>query len=277
MAAQYPYLIGDFMWTAWDYIGENGIGAWTWEEDGASFYKGYPWKLGDTGAIDLLGNDTAEAGQAAVIWGAKDIYVGVVPVNHEGQQLSKAMWRGTNALPHWSYRGCDGQEAQVEVYGGDNAAAARLFVNGKACGQAAMKEQKAVFRIPYESGELRAEVLDAGGAVLASQTLRSADGNERLRLTKEVSRTDEDIFFIDIDVIGDNGEIECNLDQKITVEVEGGELLGFGSANPKTAEEFSDGVYTTWYGRSLAVVRRTAKVTKVKASGEISGSAEVIF
>ena len=33
LVERYPYLIGDFMWTAWDYLGENGIGTWTWEED----------------------------------------------------------------------------------------------------------------------------------------------------------------------------------------------------------------------------------------------------
>ena len=36
--------------------------------------------------------------------------------------------------------------------------------------------------------------------------------------------------------------------------MEGAELLGFGSANPKTTERFESGTYTTYYGRSQAVL-----------------------
>ena len=61
MVEQYPYLIGDFMWTAWDYLGEAGVGAWTYEADGANFIKPYPWLLADSGAFDILGHDNAEA------------------------------------------------------------------------------------------------------------------------------------------------------------------------------------------------------------------------
>ena len=44
LVEKYPYLIGDFKWTAWDYLGSRD-GLWTWEKDGASFHKGYPWLL----------------------------------------------------------------------------------------------------------------------------------------------------------------------------------------------------------------------------------------
>ncbi len=62
-----PYLYGDFMWTAWDYIGEVGIGAWSYQFDGKVFEKKYPWLLGDVGAFDILGDDNAEAGMASVV------------------------------------------------------------------------------------------------------------------------------------------------------------------------------------------------------------------
>ncbi len=53
MVKKYPYLIGDFMWTAWDYIGEAGVGTWSYEADAKGFDKPYPWLLADTGAFDL--------------------------------------------------------------------------------------------------------------------------------------------------------------------------------------------------------------------------------
>ena len=111
-----PYLYGDFMWTAWDYIGEVGIGAWSYVSDGKGFTKNYPWLLGDVGAFDILGDDNAEAGMASIVWGTrKTPYIGVRPVNQDPENLYKAIWRGTNAMPSWSWRGCEGRVAQVEV------------------------------------------------------------------------------------------------------------------------------------------------------------------
>ena len=37
MVEQYPTLVGDFMWTAWDYLGENGLGAWGFTNDAKGF------------------------------------------------------------------------------------------------------------------------------------------------------------------------------------------------------------------------------------------------
>jgi len=267
MVEKYPYLIGDFMWTAWDYIGENGIGAWSWEEDSSSFFKGYPWTLADSGALDILGHDNGEAGQAAVLWNAADIWVGAVPPNHPNQSLSKAMWRGSNALPRWSYRGCDGNPAQVEVYG--RGALASLSLNGKDLGTQPLSKCKAVFDLPYESGTLTARILDESGNVLAEKSLVSATGEPQVCLTAEAPRTDENIVYVAVDLVGENGEIECNADRALTVRVEGGELLGFGSANPKTPEFFRSGTYTTWYGRALAVVRKTAETTTLNVENRL--------
>ncbi len=60
MVKQYPYLVGDFMLTAWDYLGEAGIGTWAYTNDGRSFDKPYPWLLADVGVFDILGNPNGE-------------------------------------------------------------------------------------------------------------------------------------------------------------------------------------------------------------------------
>ena len=58
-----------------------------------------------------------------------------------------------------------------------------------------------------------------------------------------------------VNVEGANGIVEANADREISVTVEGGELLAFGSANPCTTEEYHVGRFTSYYGRALAVVR----------------------
>ncbi|MBO6039893.1 MAG: glycoside hydrolase family 2 protein, partial [Oscillospiraceae bacterium] len=97
LVKKYPYLVGDFMWTAWDYLGEAGIGAWAYTPDGKGFSKPYPWLLADTGAMDILGDPNGELYQAAAVWGKLDApAICVQPMSHDAKP-AKAVWRGTNA------------------------------------------------------------------------------------------------------------------------------------------------------------------------------------
>lgn len=260
------YLIGDFMWTAWDYLGEAGVGSWTWADGPVGFEKPYPWLLADTGAFDILGNETAEAGNAAVIWNVRTTpYIGVMPANHPWDQVLVAMWRGSNALPYWSYKNCDGNETQVEVYSQGNTV--ELFLNGTSVGKELLREYKAVFHPRYAPGELKAVAYDEAGAVIGESVLRSANPDTRIRITPERKITGDDICYLSIDLVGANGEIECNADTTLTVTVEGGELLAFGSANPKTEDDFLRGSYRTYYGRSQAVIRRKGDAVSVHVTG----------
>lgn len=268
---QYPYLIGDFMWTAWDYLGEAGIGSWSYEEDATEFQKQYPWLLADAGALDILGNPTGEAGLAQAVWEAEEEpFIGVVPVNRDPAKLCKAMWRGSNALPYYSYKGCDGKAAAVEVY--SYGKTARLFINGKAAGEKELEGHKAVFDIIYEPGELKADILDKDGNVTGTKILKSASGNTEIRILAEDGARPGVPLYIDIDITGSNGEIECNADDVFEVSVSGGELLAFGSANPKTEENFLSGTYRTWYGRAQAVVLPVQEEFEITVSGQKLGT-----
>ena len=249
-----PYLYGDFMWTAWDYIGEVGIGAWSYHADGKGFTKKYPWLLGDVGAFDILGDDNAEAGMASVVWGArKDPYIGVRPVNQNPGDLYMAIWRGTNAIPSWAWQGCEGRDAQVEVY--SDAAEIELLLNDVSLGRAAVNtEFRADFTVPNAPGTLTAIAYDKAGNRVGKSCLRSAVGERAIRIAPEGKAVIGQPLYVNIDIAGENGIVERNLDKTLTLTVTGGELLGFGSANPRTEERFETGTYTTYYGRSQAVL-----------------------
>ena len=93
MVKQYHYLIGDFMWTAWDYLGEVGPGAGPTPKDGTGFNKPYPWLLADTGAFDIVGTPNGEIFSAQAAWGLLDApVIGVQPCNHGGKNPSKMVW-----------------------------------------------------------------------------------------------------------------------------------------------------------------------------------------
>lgn len=278
MVKKYPYLIGDFMWTAWDYLGEAGIGAWTWQEDAKGFNKPYPWLLADTGAFDILGNPNGEAMLAQAVWQKTDKpLIGVRPVNHQNEKLIKATWRGTNSLPSWSWKNCEGGKTIVEVF--FDAARIELLVNGKSLGKKKVKDCKAVFKTVYRSGTIEAIAYDSSGGQIGRNKLISADGRERLVLTPEEGAVKAgEIVYVNIEICGENGIVESNSDDIVKIVVEGGELLGFGSANPRTTERYDAGKFTTYYGQAQAIIRASGAGTiHIKAEGKKHGKAETII
>lgn len=262
-AEEQPYNIGDFQWTGWDYLGEAALGSWTYDGTNMASVK-YPWLLSESGAIDILGYPGAEAAYNLTVWHLSDKpYIGVRPANHQGQNLSKAIWRNTNAIDSWSWRNCSGNDATVEVYS-DKGATAELFVNGKSVGKQNLEKDKAIFETKYAPGTLKAVIYDKNGNVVGENELKSATGTIRVVPKAEISSAKPgEIAFIDVNLLGDNGVVESNADRKLKVTVENGELLGFGSANPNTPDSFLTGTYSTYYGRALAAVRcgKSGKVT----------------
>lgn len=253
MVKELPYLIGDFMWAAWDYLGEAGIGAWTYGEGG--FFKRYPWLLAQSGAIDILGNIEAEAKYAKVVWELEDKpCICVRPPNHLGEKVYKSAWRGTNAVESWSWENCEGNPVEIEVYSG--AHFVELLVNGKSLGIKRVKDYKAMYRTRYEEGVVTAVAYDENKREISRSELVSATGRTLIRVAPEESVVKPgEIVFVNIDLVGENDVIKSNSDRQLRVSVEGGTLLAFGSANPCTEERYDTGIHTTYYGRALAVVR----------------------
>ena len=54
LVERFPFLIGDFVWTAMDYIGEAGIGR-TLVDEPLEGLAEYPYRLAGTGDLDLCG------------------------------------------------------------------------------------------------------------------------------------------------------------------------------------------------------------------------------
>ena len=256
LVEEHPQLIGDFMWTAWDYLGECGIGAWFQaEEAGSAFNKPYPWLAAGVGALDLLGYPTGEALWAKAVW-AKDgkPLIGVWPVG-KGDWM-KAIWRGTPAIPNWSWLGCEGQKTTVEVY--CSAPTVELYLNGQLLGSQTTSQCRALFDdIAWQPGTLRAVSIAEDGTRHESE-LSSATGNPRIRIqTEREQYCLGQLIYADINIEGDNGEIIGNADQMLSVDVQGARLLAFGSAKLATEERFSSGRYPSQWGRAQAILLAT--------------------
>lgn len=249
-----PYLIGDFMWTAMDYLGEVGIGTWLNTTESQSIKQQYPAKLAGAGAIDFIGNPTGEAFLAKAIW-QKDgkPYIAVRPVSRK--PILKAIWRGTNSIPSWSWQGMEGTPATVEVF--TSAKSVRLYLNDKLIGEQPVEKAVATFEVPYQPGTLRAVAIDNNGRE-QSATLTSAKGKLSIQAKAEKdSYRMGDLIYLDVTIADKQGTVEANADRRLTVTAKGADLLAFGSAQPITTDRFTAGSYTTYQGRALAVLRAT--------------------
>lgn len=252
-----PNVIGDFMWAAWDYLGEAGAGSWAYTAEEAGFSKPWPWLFAGSGALDTFGNPNAHAALAGAVWGTNPRpSIQVRPVNRMQERTYKATWRGSDAIPCWSWSGCEGVRTQVEVYDG-RAYSIRLEINGDFAGQKRVHDYVAKFPIEYTAGTLVAIALDEEGHEIARNRLVSANAPFHLEATPEAKNSHAGgIAYVPICIRGTNGQIEANIDEQLTATVEGGELMVFGSAQPAPTESFLTGVYTTHLGRAMAVVYR---------------------
>lgn len=254
MVKQYPYLVGDFMWTSWDYLGEAGIGAWSYT-GGMPFNRPYPWVLAGAGVIDIIGVPDGSCKYASTVWGLeKNPVIAVRPVNHPGVRPAQSVWRGTNAILSWSWNNCTGNKAIVEVY--SDQAAVELYLNGTKLGKKKIHGCRAMFQVKYAPGTLTAVAYDAYGTETGRSELTSAKGPFRVVTRPETDKVKPgDIVYVPVTIEGGNGVVESNEDRVVTIHVEGGEMLAFGSANPCTEEQYHTGTFTTYYGRALAIVR----------------------
>ena len=248
-----PYLVGDFTWSAWDYLGEAGCGAWTYGDADTAFQKSYPWLLANQGAIDICGQPNAELFLAQAAWGrATDAPLIAVQPLGQGAKPSRAIWRFSNGIPSWSWKGCGGEVATVEVF--CDAPVVELRLNGRSISRKRPHGCICRWRVPYEPGELVATALTSHGETLGSTTLRSA-GPAGLQLFPEGCAEPDALMFVDVVIADEAGTVESLDDRTLTASVEGGELLAFGSARPRTEERYDTGCHTTYFGHAQAVVR----------------------
>ena len=135
-----------------------------------------------------------------------------------------------------------------------------------------------MFRAKYAPGTLTAAAYDETGRELSRSELHSAAGAVRICAEPEETTIKAgEIVYIPISLTGENGVVESNADRKLTVWVKGGELLGFGSANPCTKERYDAGSFTTYQGRALAVVRagQAGTLTLTVTDGKLTEKVEI--
>lgn len=275
LAKKHKRIIGDFVWAGMDYLGEVGIGSWEYKDYAPRFDNGMGWVSAGSGRIDLTGKPLAEMTYTKVAFGLQKIGMGVIPVDNTSSSHSPSAWKMTNAVESWSWDGCDGKDAKVEVYA--RAHHVSLYVNGKCVGTKELKKDcRTVFKTIYHPGELKAVAFNAQDQKIAECVLQTAGKETRLTLEPELDKLSvNDLLYVRMKYTDDKGTVKPLARGEIKVKAEGGKILGIGSGCPYYEKSYLGDTADTYYGEAMAIIQpeKTGKIT-VKAESRY-GNAQI--
>ena len=112
-----PYVIGDFVWTSLDYLGEAGIGRTHFDAKLTNFLGDYPWNQANCGDIDLCGFKRPQSYYRDILWGrGGKLYIAVHDPVPEGREPNLTYWAWPEVWPNWTWPGREGERFQIDVY-----------------------------------------------------------------------------------------------------------------------------------------------------------------
>ena len=226
--------------------------------------------------MDVTGKLTPEADYTRICFELeKGPKLAVFPVN-QAKRLNMTDWTMSRAQRSWSWEGCEGKNATVEVYA--RAAAVELFVNGRSVGKKKPKKARAIFRTPYEPGELTAVSYDLGGREIGRDSLRSAGPELELRLEPESAscRSGEMVYFR-MRYTDKNGEVKPLERHCIRVSAENGTVMGTANASVYFEGNYAQSEVPSYFGEAQSVVQAgEAGILRVTAEdGERRATVEI--
>jgi beta-galactosidase len=244
---EHPYVIGDFVWTGMDHLGESSIGNAQLQAparpggaqgpggpppaaaaagrgaasgrtptglgslfSGSSVFLPFPWFNCYCGDIDLIGQAKPQWYHRRVIWGLSRLEMAVQRPVPEGRTESISPWGWSDELRSWTWPGSEGRILKVRVYSsGDQV---RLLLNGNDIGTKPVSADtalKAEFDVPYAAGELKAVAL-SGGQPIAECVIKTVGPPAQLRLTADrasIRRSRNDLSYVTLEVLDKTGAL----------------------------------------------------------------------
>ncbi len=278
-------IIGDFVWTSMDYLGESSIGRWYysgevpgqhWENDF------FPWHGAYCGDIDLIGWRKPISHYRSMLYNdTEKLYLAVKEPNPEPLEIKETMWSVWPTWESWTWPGFEGKDIQVEVY--SKYPKVRLYLNNKLIGeQATTREQqfKATFSVPYSTGLLKAVAVE-NDQEIESATLQTSGEAAKIKLTadrKEVLANGQDLSFVTVEITDKDGIIQPNAANRLKFKIEGqGTIAGVDNADIKDTDPYVGNTRKAWKGRALVVIKSGRTAGDIRLTVSSPGLADAII
>jgi beta-galactosidase len=269
------YVIGDFVWTAIDYIGEASIG-WRGYFQKQDFF---PWNLAFCGDLDICGWKRAQSFYRDALWMENKVSIWITPpqpsfaLNPERQSWSK--WHWIDAVDDWNWKGNEGKKMDVNLY--SSCSEAELFLNGKSYGRKTTDRSTkyiAEWQIPYEPGTLKAVGYTDNKQVAVAE-LRTAEEVTQIRLSADrikIRSDGQDLSYVTVELTDKDGVRNPKAENLVSFEVDGpGTIAGVGNANPTSIESFVIPQRKAWHGRCMVIIRSDTISGNITLSANSAG------
>jgi len=265
MVQSHNYIIGDFIWTAMDYLGESGIGRYYypgetkgehWEADF------YPWHGAYCGDIDLIGWRKPISHYRNMLWNISEtLYMAVKEPNPDYGEIKETIWSVWPTWESWTWPGYEGKNIQVEVY--SKYPKVRLYLNDKLIGEQLVTEEqqyKTTFNVSYAPGLLKAVgVMD--NKEFETSVLQTSGSAANIKLISDrttIYADGQDLSFITIEITDKEGNLQPNAKNQLQFDISGpGVIAGVDNANLKDLDQYVGNTRKAWNGRALVVIRST--------------------
>jgi len=292
LVEKYPNVIGDFVWTAIDYLGESGLGhsseVKTGEKDSTLWStRGWSWFNAWCGDIDICGNKKSQSLLRDVLWGESKITMAVHKPLPKGYYESVGYWGWAEEYPEWNWSGNENKPLDVRVF--TRYPSVRLYLNDKLSGEKTVSTKDndktkytAQFQVNYQQGELKAVGVE-NGVEKESVILRTVGAPAKIKLTPDrstIENSRNDLSYVLIEIVDKDGLTVPDADCQVKLSVSGaGEIAAAGNASPTDMESFRSLTPKTFHGKALAIVRPSGKtgviILKAVADGLSETSAEI--
>ncbi|MDO5425268.1 MAG: glycoside hydrolase family 2 TIM barrel-domain containing protein [Eubacteriales bacterium] len=273
---KHSFVVGDFVWTAHDNLGEAGAGRSYREEpkEQKGLMGGWPWLTSCQADLALDGERLPRSYYRKVIWGLdKGIYVFTTHPQFTGKPLYGTGFHWHDVRKVWTFSEQDvGKPMEVEAYADCDEV---LFeINGKTVAAVTPKEMIAKAVIPYEPGVLCAKAY-RNGRFEAEDTIETTGKATQILLVPESDKIrgdGMDLGYVEIFLADDKGRRVFGEEREIQVQVSGaGTLEGLGSNNPCTEEDFTLERRKTFEGKAILAIRAGRQQGTVKITVEAEG------
>jgi beta-galactosidase len=244
------YVIGEFIWTGIDYLGETG---------------NLPNRGSSAGYIDLAGGKKASFYQRAAYW-REDPVLQLFVLNSEKPVVGQ---RNAPAYLKWNWP----VNTKVTVRAATNCDEVELFLNNRSLGRKAVSRDvyASDWNVDYKSGELKAIGYSKGRKVATSKLITTNTAT-KLQITPLPLPIASDLVLFEITVCDKTGLTVMDTATIITVNIEGGgRLIGLDNGELNFAGPYKTDKRNSYQGRLLVTVQRTAPVGDIRLTATSPG------
>jgi beta-galactosidase len=273
------YVLGDFVWTAMDYLGESGIGRWYYSGDmpGEHWeHDFFPWHGAYCGDIDLIGWRKPISHYRNLLYNnTEKLYMAVREPDPDPIEIKTTWWSVWPTWESWTWPEYAGKVIKVEIY--SKYPKVRLYLNNKLIGEKSTtdeQEYKAEFTVAYAPGQLKA-VGVVNGKEIESTVLQTSGDAEKIKLTadrKEIAANGQDLSYVTIEITDKDGILQPNAVNRLLFKVEGpGTIAGIANADMKDTDSYVGNTRKAWHGRALVIIKSAHGAGDIKLTVSSAG------